>query len=419
MGKVLALGSGGLTKAGGGTWTLAAANTFTGLATISGGTLAIGAGGSLFNTGGFFGTPDTRYVSVEAGGILATRNWDYGNGNALNSLRNNYYTVGVNGGTLRFTETSDSLRAFTIGAAGATLVADAGVTYTKLAGTVGSQNIIFGNGAGSLTLAGEGAGVIQDNLGSYGTWSAGAGIVKDGAGTWTLSGSNTLQGGTAINAGTLVAGNANALGASGGITIGASGTLGVAAGVAFSRPLTIAVGGRVNLGAGASVALPDAAALAAFESVSTVGSLTAAEIFYGSGLTAPAALSSDWTANPGDLFSDILSLDGTGAGNTYVLSMAYDNSVTDPAGLNIWYRPGTSGAFAPVGTNFQGETAWSSGFTTVGQYGVDTATSTVWVVTDHNSQFVVVPEPTTGLLAFGGAAAAVAVARLRRLRRDS
>jgi hypothetical protein len=38
-------------------------------------------------------------------------------------------------------------------------------------------------------------------------------------------------------------------------------------------------------------------------------------------------------------------------------------------------------------------------------------------VTDHNSQFVVVPEPTTGLLAFGGAAAA-AVARLRRLRRN-
>jgi hypothetical protein len=63
--------------------------------------------------------------------------------------------------------------------------------------------------------------------------------------------------------------------------------------------------------------------------------------------------------------------------------------------MNIWYRETPSDPFAPLGTSFQGDTAWNSGFTTVGQYGIDSATSTVWAVTDHNSQFVVVPEPGT------------------------
>ncbi|MDA1202437.1 MAG: autotransporter-associated beta strand repeat-containing protein [Planctomycetota bacterium] len=416
LGKVLALGSGGLTKAGSGTWTLAVANTFTGLATISGGTLAIGAGGSLFNTGGFFGTPGTEYVSVEAGATLATRNWDYGNGNALNQLRNNYYTVGVDGGTIQFTETSSSVRAFTVRSGGVELVADAGVSYTKLAGTVGNQNIIFGDTAGSLTLAGDGVGEIQDDLGTYGTWSAGAGIIKNGTGTWTLSGGNTLQGGTSINAGTLIAGSANALGTSGSITIGASGTLGVAAGVAFSRPLTITAGGKVSLGDGASVALPDAAALSTFESTSTAGAATTAEILFGSGSTTPSSLTSGWLAQPAGSFSDILSLDGTGTGNVYVLSMSYDGAAPDPTGLNIGYRAGTTGAFTNVGTSSQGSVPWNSGFTTVGQYGVDTTSGTVWVVTDHNSQFVVVPEPAVGLAAAAGCAGIVAGLWRRRRR---
>ncbi|MDA0256028.1 MAG: PEP-CTERM sorting domain-containing protein, partial [Planctomycetota bacterium] len=116
------------------------------------------------------------------------------------------------------------------------------------------------------------------------------------------------------------------------------------------------------------------------------------DILYGSGATTPSALTSAWTANPGSYFSDILTLEGTGTGNTYVLSMEYSGSFGD---MNIWYRATPSDPFAPLGTSFQGDTAWSSGFTTVGQYGIDSATGTVWAVTDHNSQFVVVPEPGT------------------------
>lgn len=43
----------------------------------------------------------------------------------------------------------------------------------------------------------------------------------------------------------------------------------------------------------------------------------------------------------------------------------------------------------------------------LGAWGVDTTTHTVWAVIDHNSQFSVIPEPTTmGLLILGAILAA-------------
>nr|MBP7276062.1 autotransporter-associated beta strand repeat-containing protein [Kiritimatiellia bacterium] len=104
-------GGGALNKSGSGTVTLSAANTATGNTNVSGGTLKIGTGGSLYSTGGyFFGAG----VTISGGGVLETRNWDYGNGNALNQLRNNYFAVVLDNGTVRFTENTSSLRAFQV-----------------------------------------------------------------------------------------------------------------------------------------------------------------------------------------------------------------------------------------------------------------------------------------------------------------
>jgi autotransporter-associated beta strand protein len=198
-------GTGTWGKVGGsGKLTLTNTNTATGAITLSSGTLAIGTGSSLFSTGAFFGAGGTTYVTVNTGATLETRNWGYGAGNALNELRANSASVRVNGGTIRFTETQSALRGFQVGPAGAALEAIADVTFTKLAGTVLSDNIIQGvTSAGSLTLTGAGNGVIEDGIGSYGSWSASAGIIKSGSGTWTLSGQNTFTGNTAVNAGTL------------------------------------------------------------------------------------------------------------------------------------------------------------------------------------------------------------------------
>jgi fibronectin-binding autotransporter adhesin len=249
-------------------------------------------------------------------------------------------------------------------------------------------------GSATLTLGGRN----EDT--SFGGAISGTGaVVKTGTGTQTFAAANTYSGGTTISGGTLLAGVADAFGTTGTLTVEAGGTLGVGAGVNFTRAFTLNTGGKVWLGDNATIALPDAAALAAWESSNTAGGDgTVADILYGSGATTPSALTSAWTANPGGYFSDILTLEGTGTGNTYVLSMTYNPTAS--GSLNVWYRENPSDPFAPLGTSFQGDTPWNSGFTTVGQYGLDSSTNTVWVVTDHNSQFVVVPEPgTLGLAA--------------------
>lgn len=414
-GVVSGILSGGMTviKAGTGTLAATAVNTFTG-------GLVVNAG--IFEASAATGTSPnsamglaTNAVTVNAGGTLlfsVSRGAGFHTGSAA-----------INGGRITFN------------AADASFASGNTVTFGTAAGTIDgtgqlrrrdSGNQIVVNAAASGSVISVANLNLLDNspvfnvadgsqaadLTISGGITGGSTLTKTGTGTLAVTGSNTLfSGATAINAGTLLVGNANALGTSGGITIGASGTFGVDAGVAFSRPLTITAGGRVNLGDGASVALPSAAALSAFESTSPSGSLTNAEILFGSGSTTPSALTSGWVAKPSaDYFSDILSLDGTGSGNTYVLSMSYEGFFGD---MNIWYRTGTSGPFTPLGTSFVGTQPWS-GQNTVGQYGVDTTSSTVWVVTDHNSQFVIVPEPTTiVLLAAAGLAAAVA-----RRRRD-
>jgi len=285
------------------------------------------------------------------------------------------------------------------------------VALGALSGTAGTLS----NGSASAATATLGGKEISTSFG--GTIANGStgtlAIVKTGSGTQTFTGSsNNYTGGTTINGGTLVAGHANALGTSGTITVESGGTLGVGDGVTFTRAFTLNAGGRVRTGDGSTVSLPSVAALAAWESQSGSGDETVARILYGSGSTTPTALSSAWTANPGGYFSDILTLDGTGTGNVYVLSMAYD--APSAAGLNIASRESELGTFAPLGTSFQGTVPWSGGYTTVGQYGVDTTAGTVWVVTDSNSQFVVVPEPDAVAVAALAALAAAGLARRRR-----
>jgi autotransporter-associated beta strand protein len=217
-------GGGSLNKGSSGVLALTAANTYTGTTTIGGGKLALGTGASLYNTGGFFGTAGTTNVFINTGGTLETRNWNYGAGNAFNEMRANSYAIRINGGAVRFTENTSAVRGFQVGASGATLEADSGVTYTKLAGDVSSDNIIQGVSGGSLSLTGAGNGEIQDGIGSYGTWSGTAGVTKTGAGTWILSGNNTYAGVTAVNGGTLRVDGTNS--GTGAVNVGSSGTLG-------------------------------------------------------------------------------------------------------------------------------------------------------------------------------------------------
>lgn len=134
-------GTGGLTKSGSGTWTLSAANTYSGATTVTAGILA------------------------------------YGTNNAINTG-----TVTVNGGTA---------------------ILDLGANRTDTVGTVtvAGGGSITGSGTSALTTTGT----FEMQSGSVSAILGGAvALNKTTAGTVTLSGANTYTGTTAINDGTLV-----------------------------------------------------------------------------------------------------------------------------------------------------------------------------------------------------------------------
>jgi autotransporter-associated beta strand protein len=368
----------------------AVATTSSGTLTISGGQVVVGSG-TLSTTAG--GANGYLYLSNDAAGSTGSAIVNL-NGGSLTAKR---IVPGTGGGT----------KALNLG--GGTLRAG------------GSDSNFLAAATGFTASIGDGGGTIDTNgfdIAIAAPLAAGGsgGLTKLGTGSLTLSAANSFTGATTISAGTLVAANAAALGTTGTVAIGATGALGIADGVSFSRPLSIATAGRVRLGDGSTVALPDAAALAAVESTSPETLGTLARILFGSGVTQPTALSTAWAPDPGEYFSDILTLEGTGADNTFVLSLEYDPAAPDLSLLNIGTRPGTTGPFTPLGTSFVGSVAWNGSFTTPGQYGVDTTSGTVWAVTNHNSDFTVmaVPEPSLATAAVAAQAAAAGLAARRR-----
>jgi hypothetical protein len=111
--------------------------------------------------------------------------------------------------------------------------------------------------------------------------------------------------------------------------------------------------------------------------------------------------------------SDIVNVGGmalsgsSGQTAPFVLQMDYDpgflpgtSAANDPLYL-AWLDPATDdwvnaidGDFGTnLGTYHLG--AWQPGDLTLGDWGVNVANHTVWAVVNHNSEFAVVPEPST------------------------
>jgi autotransporter-associated beta strand protein len=153
--------SGGLTKNGGGTLTLSAANDYSGGTTLSAGTLTLSGSGQLGSTTG---------------------------------------ALTVNGGTLNLGGTSQ-----TVGA----LSGSGGTINTS----TGSSTLTVGNGGGS----GSYSGTIANGSGTVS-------LTKTGGGTETLSGANTYTGPTTVSAGTLLV-NGNQSSATGAVAVNNSGTV--------------------------------------------------------------------------------------------------------------------------------------------------------------------------------------------------
>jgi autotransporter-associated beta strand protein len=155
----------GIIKTGAGTMSLSGANTYTGTTTVSGGTLAVVAGGLISDSS-----------AVKVTGVGAT-----------------YDMSGI-------TPASD-----TVGS-----IASVAGSFILL----GGKQLIAGGDGTDTTLAGS----ISGTLGA---------LTKVGAGTLTVTGATSYTGATTVNGGTLVinGGSNNSLGGTTNVAIGAAGTL--------------------------------------------------------------------------------------------------------------------------------------------------------------------------------------------------
>jgi fibronectin-binding autotransporter adhesin len=240
-GKV-AIGTGGLEIDSGGTASLLASNQIVDTATVlNNGTFAIGS--SLETIGALNGTGN---VTTAGGGVLTI--------GTSNNLDSEFDGIISGGGTITKAGTGTLVLGGTntFGGAGQTINVNAGVLSIAADENLGNTSNTLTFNGGSLSLSDSvtsarnfimaSAATINTNANDFtmnGVISGNNVLTKDGTGTMYLNGTNTYGGGTTINSGTVVINNASNLGATGGdLTIGA-GTLEVATGFTTSRNIVV------------------------------------------------------------------------------------------------------------------------------------------------------------------------------------
>lgn len=179
------IGSGGITKDGTGTLTLAGNNSYSGSTTISSGTVNIQNNNALGNTTGGTIVASGATLAIQGGITTAAESLTL-SGNGVSS-----------GGALQNVSGNNTFAgAITLGAD--TRINSASGTLTL---DVASGNAISGTNR-NVTFGGSGDIVVADAI------STGNGtLTKDGSGKLTLTGTNTYSGTTTISGGSLQVGN--------------------------------------------------------------------------------------------------------------------------------------------------------------------------------------------------------------------
>ncbi len=212
-----------LVKTGAGIQTLSGANTYSGNTTLTLGTLQVGANGAIPNVSGkgnvVFSTPSNSAI-LDINGIDTT----------LNGLSQ----------------------------------ASASTTNLVVNNAVGtSKTLTVGNSNATSTFAG----ILADHTGAGGALA----LTKIGAGTLTLSGSNTYSGGTQARGGTLLWSGANNLPATGTLSVNAGGNFSLGDGTARGTSAA-----ALNLVSGATLQFDWAAG--SVDTLSTAAAVTAGNV---------------------------------------------------------------------------------------------------------------------------------------------
>ena len=390
-----------LRKSGGGTQVLnRAAGNGQNLATVSvtGGVLELAAGSLGFDAGYFAGS---QSFSVSGGGTLrVSQAWNLSAGNS----------VSLDGGTLSLTNGLNYLN--TLSMAGGSTVSgsfrvgnqgNATLTSTgDLTNTVSSVELVSNGGIRTLSLSvADGAaasdlaitGAIYDTSGLAGTR-----LAKTGAGTLTLSGANTFNGGLTISAGRVDATSLGALGA-GAVSVGAAGELRLSLALSGALDLSAAFAGGLSGTGLLDLNLTGEHALSLGAYSSFAGSVRVSSgIFDHAGFAGGISLAGGRLLNP-EAFTGTTTVTGAvtdpstlPTGGTIILDQggSIDFGTTPFAGA-ITYRGGTVSGSGFQGTlNVDGTNVAVSGSFGNGKLSVGTGNS------------VVLSGATTGTLVFAG-----------------
>ncbi|MGA3288104.1 MAG: autotransporter-associated beta strand repeat-containing protein, partial [Bacteroidota bacterium] len=253
---VIATTSGTVTKNGAGNWTLTGANTYTGLTTISAGTLIAGAAVSV-STNGPFGNAASAITLGDANTTTNNSSPTLLIGGAFtvartitvaNQATSGTYSIGGNADV-----NSNFSGAITINQPlSITQIATTGTNTLNITGGIstgsaGARNITFDD-AGAVTI---GTTVISNGTGSIA-------VVKQNSGKLTINTANTYTGGTTLNAGTLNINNSSALGTIAGTFTINGGTIDAASAIttvnylqAWNGDFAFTGSNTLNLGSGA------------------------------------------------------------------------------------------------------------------------------------------------------------------------
>src|SRR5581483_11967767 len=181
----ISVGSGSLTKNGSGTWTLSgASNAFTGL-TMNGGALTVNG----TNSGG---------TTINSGSVILSSGNAAGSTVSFGASSNG--TLSLNGNSVTLTS----------------LTGDSTATVQSNSATAGTDTLTVNNGSNNTF-----AGILKNGS------TRSLALTKGGAGTLTLSGSNSYSGATTISAGTLEFQSATAMSTASALTVANGGTLGL------------------------------------------------------------------------------------------------------------------------------------------------------------------------------------------------
>lgn len=252
----------------------------------------------------------------------------------------------------------------------------------------GAQRVTLSPGSGeSFTLGSQ----ITDTGGNINS------LVKTGAGTTTLSGSNIHTGRTSLSAGTLVLSSAGAAGTAGISVFGGSSVLQISSVAPIGNTITVSnADAQVKRDVAISTAY-DVGTTSTLKSsfVSTAYSDATAKILGGTSSAATilemSFSDSSVASNDAVRRSDVFSISGTGS-DAYVLQLTASGLAGDS--VLGWLNP--SNQWVNAGITFF-NTAYNNSLT-VGNYGFDSNTGSLWAVVNQGGSFAAIPEPTSALV---------------------